>query len=165
MIPSLTGDAPKLAAMKADILANPTLAQAASVGDDPLIRDHYNATASPEFWAYRTDVPVREVGDEIDATEIAGLTAIKLQRLQALTGELSGGFINAAKPDRRAGLDEVFSGAGGNITRARLVVLWRRRATVAERLFATGTGSTGSPATMTAEKSVSLAEVSAARTS
>lgn len=118
-----------------------------------------NDYASPDWWVYRTSVPVVEVGDAINASELAGLTALNLQRLQAMTGDLSGGTIHAANADRRAGFDSVFSGAGGATTRANLAVVWRRKANRFEKQQSTGTGSTGSPATMTWEGSVTTQNV------
>jgi hypothetical protein len=105
-----------------------------------------NAFAAPDHWAYKSRVSRGEIGDAVVATEIAGMSALNLQRLQCITGDLSDGEINPTLDDRRAAFDSIFSGAGGSGTRASLAILWRRRATVAEKLFAAGTGSTASPA-------------------
>lgn len=154
----------QLATLKTAINADPVLAAIPNTPDGAFtIADAFNAFASPDFWVYRTNVPITEIGDAINATELVGLTALNLQRLQAMTGDLSGGSINAAVDDRRAGFDQIFSGAGGNTTRPALAVVWRRRAKRVEKLFATGTGSTGQPAKMAFEGSISYQDVLDAR--
>ena len=51
--------------------------------------------------------------------------------------------VNPSKTDVRAFFADIFSGAGGALTLAQLLILWRRTITRMERLFATGTGTPG----------------------
>jgi hypothetical protein len=77
----------------------------------------YNLLASPNFTVWKTNVPMREVGDNLVGTELAGLTTGNHTRLQTIA-ILSQDGINASLADRRAFFDDIFSGAGGVNTRA-----------------------------------------------
>ena len=155
----------QFAILKAAILADPVLTAQPNNEDGAFtIAAAFNATAVPDFWVFKTRVTNEEIGDAMNGTEITGLASLPMQRLQVL-GAYSNGTQNPSRADRRAAFDQVFSGAGGATTRASLAVLWRRLATRAEKLFATGTGSTGSPATMSFEGALTFAEVLSARNS
>jgi hypothetical protein len=67
--------------------------------------------------------------------------------------------INPSRTDQRAFFDDVFSAASGDSTRAALLALWKRLATRVEKLFATGTGSDASPATLTFEQPLAYQDV------
>jgi hypothetical protein len=73
--------------------------------------------------------------------------------------------VNPSLPDCRQFFDDIFSGAGGTNTRANLLALWKRLATRAEKLYATGTGSDPSPAVMVVEGAISYQDVMIARNS
>jgi len=118
--------------------------------------------ATPEFIVWRTSVSNEEIGDAFNGTEIAGLASLPMQRLQVLAA-MSNGTQNPSRFDRRDAFDRIFSGAGGQLTRAALATLWRRAATRGERLFATGTGSDADPATLTHEGAVSINDIERAR--
>lgn len=158
----------QLQAIKADILANQDL----NISPGPAIPDVleqiarlYNLPAVPDYWVYRSAVSLTEIGDNIVATEIAGMSALNMQRLQVMA-EYSANNASAINPslaDRRAFFDQVFSGAGGAQTRPKLAILWRRLASRVEKLFAAGSGTTGSPATMAYEGPITPAEIGAAR--
>lgn len=153
----------QLQTLKTSVLADPVLAAKPNNDDgNAAVAAAYNLAAVPDFWVYKTSVPLADIGDAIVSTELAGLTQVNLTRLQAIATYGPAG-INASKSDRRAAFDDIFSGAGGTATRPALAVLWRRLATRAEKLFATGTGSTGSPATLVFEGAVSAQDVNTAR--
>jgi hypothetical protein len=157
----------QFAVLKASIAADPLLAPLSNdlQGDRQKIADAYNAQAVPDFWVFRTRITNEEIGDAMNGTEITGLSSLQMQRLQVLAA-YSGGTQSAARADRRAAFDQVFSGAGGATTRASLAVTWRRLATRAEKLFATiGTGAIGDPATMAFEGNLTQTEVQQARNS
>ena len=123
-----------------------------------------NLEASPTFIVWKTSVPITEVGDAILATAINSSSALQLQRLQAVTGDLSGGFINPSKSDRRSIFDLIFSGTGAEATtRANLLTLWKRPALRIEKVFTTGIGSDVSPAIMTFEGTIDYQDVVQAR--
>jgi hypothetical protein len=118
--------------------------------------------AEPAFTVWKTSVPITEVGDAINASELVGLTTGKLQQLQTIS-DFSGGVINPSKADRRSAFDQVFSAAGGAITRPALLALWKRLATAGERIFAVGTGSDAVPATLVVEGQIDRQDVFEAR--
>jgi hypothetical protein len=129
-------------------------------GDAALIADHYNGFgAAGTHTVWKTGVGITEVGDAINGTELAGLSSLNNTRLQTLVA-LSANGINPTLANRRQFFDDVFSGAGGVNTRAALLVLWKRLCRVVEKVFATGTGSDASPATLTFEGTVSGNDIS-----
>ena len=153
----------QLVTLKADILANSDLNSQPNTSDGNFeIARLYNLIASPSFTVWKTNVPIGTVGQSFDGTELAGLTTGNQTRLQTLAMYLAAG-VNPSKPGVRGFFDDIFSGAGGANTRAALLVLWKRLATRAEKLYATGTGSDPSPATMTFEGNISPIDVVNAR--
>ena len=154
----------QLTTLKNDIIADPTLNAKPNNSDGALdIANAYNLNASPNFTVWKTAVPIVEVGQKFNGSELAGLTTANNTRLQTIALYLD--VVNPSIPDNRQFFDDVFSGAGGVNTRAALLALWKRLATRGEKLYATGTGSDPSPATMTFEGPVSPADVTAARNS
>lgn len=150
--------------LKAAILADPALNAFpnSSDGNFDLAVKLSTELASPTFTVWRTNVTVTQVGDNINASELAGLTSLNATRLQTIAVYSEAG-INASKADRRQFFDDVFSGAGGTTTRAQLLILWKRLATRIEKILATGTGSDPSPATMGYEGPVSASDVATSR--
>lgn len=112
-----------------------------------LIAGWYNGQASPSFTVWKSSVTLTELGDAFNGTEFSGLSSLNVTRLQGIAMYAPQG-INPSRADRRAMLDDVFSGAGGTVTRPALLVLYKKLATYAQKLFSTGTGSDASPATM-----------------
>ena len=162
MIPTLIGDTAKLQALKANINANSaTLATAIAQRDGPAIAAFYNALAGGPFVVWKSLVSLNAVGMSISFAELANLTSLNTTRLQTIF-QLSPLGINPYLADRRAAFDDIFSGAGGAVTRPALLALWKRSATVAEKLFATGTGSDAAPATLGPEGALTGPEVLAA---
>ena len=153
----------QLATLKAAIVADPTLnSQPMNSDGSDTIAKALNATASPNFVVWKTSVSIVDIGRKINGAELGGLTTANHTRLQTVI-QISGGSINPSLADQRAFFDDVFSGAGGTTTRANLLVLWKRLANRFEKIFATGTGSDASPATLVIEGTVSYQDVDAAR--
>lgn len=155
----------QLLVLRTNILADVTLApKCTSSGDGPFeIAAAYNLPATPAFVVWKTNVSITEVGDNINGTELAGLSSLNTTRLQAVI-MLSQGGINPTLGDRRKFFDDIFSGTGGALTRASLLALWKRTATRAERLFATGNGLDATPGVLVFEGALSVAQVQAACT-
>lgn len=153
----------QLTALKADIAADPTLSAYPnnSDGNDAIARA-YNLAATPAFTVWKANVSILATGQAFNGTEWAGMTSANHTRLQTVAQYLAAGY-NAGLADIRAMFNDIWSGAGGTNTRANLLALWKRTATRAEKLFATGTGSDASPATLTFEGSISYQDVSNAR--
>lgn len=157
--------ASQLATLKADIAANTSTIPAGQPwtgsfagqqvnavtdsGDGNVaIAGWYNLTATPSFTLWRKAVPLAEIANSLNGSELAGLTTANHTRLQTVITLLSfAGGANPSDADQRAFWDDIFSGAGGSITRVALLAIWKKLASNIQRLLATGTGSDASPAT------------------
>lgn len=146
----------------------------------------YSKVASPTFYVYRTNVPIDDIRDQINWSNMTPAdapdgTQTWLNRATAAQGKQfnlqllltsSTGTINAAKPNIRAGLTDaltnfptgtggaLLSGGWGTVRDNALA----RAALRIEKLFATGSGATAATAaTMAVEGAINLGVVSAAR--
>lgn len=155
-------------AVKTDITNNSDLS--ANPNTEPgnfAIAALYNTNASPNFWVWKTTVTEAEIVGQpsIDATLFSW--SVFINRSQ---GERDGwmrlfrsGIVNPALSNVQAAIADIFSGAGGAAQRTHILTTFRRKATRLEKLFATGTGSTAVPATLTYEGAVSLQDINEAR--
>jgi hypothetical protein len=147
------------ATLKADIQADAAFNSLPQNSDGAFaIAEAYKLLASPDWTVWKSNVTINEVGKKFNGSELAGLTTGNQTRLQTLAQYLAGG-VNPSLLDNRQFFDDVFSGAGGAVTRANLLILWKRLANRAEKLFSTGTGSNSAPATMTFEGTLSYQDV------
>ena len=145
--------AAQLQALKTDILANAATLQAAiDTRNGPVIAAFYNSNANPSFTVWKTNVTIATVGDAINGTELGNLTTANTSRLQVIQGFFMQRGLNPSKADVRQMFDDIFS--TGGVTKAALLILWKRFANRVEKLFATGTGSDASPATLVIEGSL-----------
>jgi hypothetical protein len=158
-------------ALKADIAANtntvsfggtPVAINALPNNDDAnfAIADWYNLTASPAWVVWRSNIPTKDVKLAIVWTEYIARSQGERDAFEFM---LSNGTINGADANIRQGIQDVFSGPSGATTRANLTALAKRSATNAEKLYSTGAGTDGSPATVTREGPISFQDVSFAR--
>lgn len=153
----------QLVILRAAIDADPVLVAMPNDTDSNILTANaFNLNASPNFTVWKTLVTIDEVGNNFVGTELAGLTQANQARLQTIA-QYSLGGVNPSVADRRAFFDDVFSAAGGAGTRAKLLILWKRLATRAEKLYATGTGSDAIPALLTFEGQISYQDVNSAR--
>lgn len=157
----------QLAALAADILADPTLSQIDHTSNAGYIQlaAAYNLAASPTFFGYRTAIPTQELFNGItwanmtplDAvpTDTALNVAIWQARSLACQGKqfnvqtmlMGQSFIDASHTSVRAGLQDALSnvpsGANGTTVSAGWVTvrdtILARASTRAEKLFATTT--------------------------
>lgn len=142
-------------------------AAALAATDDEAIAAAYRLAASPDFWVWRTTVSKNEVVGAVsqDGTTFAWAgngfitrAAGELTAWQELFG--SDGAVNPSLPQVRQAFTDIFSGTGNAASnRTHLATVARRKALRIERLFATGTGSTGSPGVLVYEGSLSYLEV------
>lgn len=118
----------------------------------------YNAIANPEFVVWKTRVTRQEVlQNGFDWTRLDNLSVGKARVWSEIFVD---GALNAAKPNVRTGIESVWVGTAQDLAvRAAVYVHCKRPATVAEKLFATGTGTTESPATMTFEGAITFQDV------
>lgn len=169
----------QLQAIKTDIAANTATVQfggeAVQIRNLPLNDDAnfaiaawYNGVAAPDFWVWRTNVSREEIYNSTspDATTW-NWTTYKNQAVaeqNAWVQMFMGDRANFSQPNLRAGIAAIFTGsAQANAQRDHCLAMGRRKATRAEKLLATGTGSSGTPATMGFEGNLSFGQVSQAR--
>lgn len=143
----------QLATLQADVLADPAFNGLPQNSDGAFaVAAAYNLTASPQFVVWRTSVTVSEiVNNGFTWTAVDSLTAGKARIWEWMK---ESGSINPSKANVRQGLNDAFASTQPNITPT-----LKRDATRAEALFATGTGTTGSPGTMTFEGNLSYSGV------
>ena len=155
------------------IAADPQLAAQPMNADGHFaIAQAMNDTASPDFWVWRTSVTKDELVAKVgpDGTTFSWTGAGYITRSQGERDAFnaifdSRGAVNASLANVRQAFADIFSGntAPAPANRTHLLAVSRRKATRAEKLFATGTGSTASPATLALEGALSAQEVELAR--
>ena len=113
------------------------------------------ANASPDFIVWRTSVSAEEImSNGFIWTAVDALTAGKARIWDWMTRY---GTINPSKLNVRQGMADAFGAASAMATG--IMPHLKRNANILEKLFATGTGTTASPATMTIEGSLSYQEI------
>lgn len=164
----------QLAAIKADILADSALNAFPNSNDGNFaIAAAYSVTASPDYWVWRTRVTKAEMVQEtsVDGTTfnwtgngfITRSAGEQAAWQQIFNGELA---CNPSLPNVRQAFLDIFSGTGNAAAnRTHLSTISRRKANRVEKLLATGTGSTASPATMGFEGTLTYQDIEAARNS
>ena len=149
--------------LKAFIDGDPVLSTFPNTADGAFaVAALLNKAAVPDFFVWRTNVPTADGKKAMVWTEFIARSAGEREAWQFM---LSNGTFNAADANVRQGILDIFSGPSGAQTRANLLAIATRLGTVAEKLFATGTGSQASPATMTCEGALSFQDVWDARLS
>lgn len=127
------------------------------------IADQLNLNASPDFWVWKTRLSKQEIVSSVGPNSTTfnwagsgGYIARSQGERDAFNAIFNSSFgssadVNPSLTNVRAAFDDMFSGAsaGAQNNRQHISDLSKRKATVFEKLFATGTGSFASPATMT----------------
>lgn len=139
------------ATLKTFIQSDPVLGPAATAGDYDLVANTLSAPASPDFWGWRTSVSRSDVYNEVSADGTTwNWTTYKNQGVteqNAWTQIFMGDQANFSKANVRAGVAAIFTGsAAANNQRDHILAIARRRARLAEKVLATGTGTAVSPA-------------------
>ena len=169
----------QLVTLRTAIDADPVLVQAISAGSVNVVVKAFNAPASPDFTVWKTSVRTEEVFDAINwatltPADIPDGTAAYTNRSLACQGKqfnlqtiLTGrDSISGSKLNIRAGLQDALtnvpSGTGGNPVNAGwagVKAVLSRLATRGEQLFAIGTGSVASPATLVLDGNITDSDV------
>jgi len=180
--------AAQLATLNADIKTNLNTINGVAIKDLPRNGDTnfdiaawYNQAASPAFYAYRRDISSQELFDKIDFAKMTPAdapdgTQTWANRSLCCQGKqfnlqliLDRAIIDATKTQTRATLQDALtsipSGAGGATVSAWVPVRdsLYTAITYGEKLFATGTGTTGSPATRVVYGNITAQDVDSAR--
>lgn len=143
-------------ALVSSIAADPTLGQLTHTGNNAdIIAAAYNLTASPQFTVWKTKLMEVDLEANTSPEGTVWSWTIYIGRSQAERDAyrqmFNKGVINPALPQVQAAFTDIFSGAGGQAQRTHALAMMKRDATRVEKLFATGTGSLASPATLTFE--------------
>lgn len=154
--------AAQLPILRAHIDASPDLLVFPNNADGHVaIAQAVNLPATPNFTVWKTDISRNDVGKAFVASTLSAITAGNNDKLNNFAAWNE--TVNPSRADQRQFFEDVFSVSAGAPTRAALQVLWRRLATRAEQLYATGTGSDASPATLTVEGDITPRDVEEAR--
>jgi len=155
----------QLTTLKADIQgnANQTVIDALAAGAHNTIAAWYNQLASPDFYMYRSLVPLDEVSAAIELDDVANMTTGDNDKLKTIYAVRQSGVF-ASKASDRVGFDDIFSSAAGDDSQQALAALWRRQATEIEKLLAggAGVGTIGDPADAVFEGNISSGEITSA---
>jgi hypothetical protein len=155
----------QLATLKAFILADSVMSTMPNNQDgDYDIAVLLNKPATPSFTVWKTSVPVDEImRNGMDWTRVDNLSVGKARIWDWMTRL---GQFNPSKTNIRAGIDATWVGTTADLAvRDTVYTHCKKDATVFEKLFATGTGTIASPATVTFDTPVSQNEVNSARNS
>lgn len=174
----------QLATLKAYIDATPELAAIpANLDGSYAVAAAMNLDASPAFTVWRTNVPVDEITNQIawanltpadapDGTQAWANRSLACQGKQFNLQLIIAGraLIPGNLANIRTGLQDALTGVPSGTGGATQAANWvgvrdalKRNATVFEKVFAAGTGSFASPATMALEGPVSPGDVATAR--
>lgn len=155
--------------LKANILATPEANTLYTDGNLQGLADYYNTTASPDFWAWRTNVSRAAIYVTQNDLPVSGAqtgfwswTTYKNQTAAeqgAWTQIFMDDVCNFGFQNVRDGISSIFTGsAAANAQRDHCLAVGRRKGSRAEVLFATGTGSTASPGTLVVEGPLAYTE-------
>ena len=153
----------QLQALKAFIAGDSNLNQQPNNDDGHFaIAAAMNQIANPAHVVWRSNVSINEImSNGFDWTRVDNLSVGKSRIWEYMT-QL--GSLDPSKANVRAGIDATWVGTAADLAvRAAVYTHCKRNATVAEKLFASGTGSTAVPATMAFEGQLQFSDVSAAR--
>lgn len=158
----------QLVILKAALLADPDLSANIASGNHGAILNYMNADSNPAFIVWRTSVKIEEIYDAINWSALTPAdapddTQVWLNRSLACQGKqfnlqtlLTGRMtISGAKLTIRAGLQDALTGVPSGVGGALVNAGWAsvksalsRTATRAEKIYATGTGTTSSPGSL-----------------
>ena len=152
------------ATLKTTIEANATwMALPHNSDGASVIADELNLVATPDFTVWRTSVEEREFTDNVsdDATSWDWSSFISRSAGEHVgwSAMFKSGPINASKAAVRQGFQDIFSGGTGAGQRNHMEAIAKRKATVLEKLFATGTGTRNNPGTMEVEGDIGYREI------
>lgn len=152
------------ATLKAFVEADPVLSTYPHTYDGAYdLTAEMQLTATPEFIVWRTSVTKDEIMQNgFDWVRVDNLSVGKARIWEWLFDNQARTF-NPSKVNVRAGIDETWKGTAADLAvRAAVYAHCKRAANVLEKLFAAGTGTVASPATMVIEGRISYIDVHSA---
>jgi hypothetical protein len=153
----------QLPTLAAYITNTPELAVLLAQGSIGPIATAMNEPAAPAYIVWRTSVNQDEIMQNgFDWTRVDNLSVGKA-RIWEWLFDNEANVINPAKPNVRAGIDQCWVGTAADLAvRAAVYVHCKRSATIGEKLFATGAGTTAAPSVMAFEGRIEAADIEAA---
>jgi len=150
------------ATVQADIAGDGTLNSYPNTPDgNYAIAEIYNQQASPDYYVWRTSMPISEIKETVDWYEVVTMTTAELLAFQVLTAQ---DVVNPSDESLRNAFTEIFNGAGGVNSRTALQAAAYRLATRIEKLLCTGgDGTTTTPSTLTFEGIITYQDIEDAR--
>jgi hypothetical protein len=135
-------------ALKAAIVADEVLNALPNNSDTAItIAQAFNLPASPDWWVWRTAVTRKEIlQNGFNWTRLDNLSVGKARIWQDIFVD---GELNPSKANVRTGIEAVWVGTQADLDqRAAVYIHCKKLASRVQKLFSTGTGSNGDPATM-----------------
>lgn len=123
-------------------------------GNDTGLASYCNALASPAFIVWRKSISRKEIYDAVVWSEMLVLTSAQRDTFALMMTDAT---LSPSSANIRTAFAAIFASA--NTTLANLTAAAKRQATVAEKMLATGTGTNGSPATLTFEGAVTTDDI------
>lgn len=154
--------------LKSAILAESTIQSCVTNGDDGCVANWLNSEST--FVVWRTRVSKDEyqtstgptTGTTFDWANAGGYISRSQGERDAWNTMFSvNGTVNPSKPNVISAFNDIFSGSGAGAASNRnlLLDLSKRKATQAEKILATGTGTSVSPGTMTFEGQIAVNDI------
>ncbi len=153
----------QLLVLKNFIAADPVLSTVVAGSDgDYFIAEQLNKEAVPSYVVWKTSVSVDDImRNGMDWTRVDNLSVGKARIWDWLTRL---GTINPSKANIRAGIDATWVGTAADLAVREVVYTHcKRNATVVEKLYAVGSGTSVSPSGMVIESPISWSDVGEAR--
>lgn len=148
----------QIATFKTAVLAetDPTLVSLRNAGATGQMTEWYNAPTSPAFVVWKTRLSEHEItsltSDEGTVWSWPAFIARSEPERSGWQRMFNGTYtINPSLAQVRQGITDIFSGGTGAAQRTHLLAMGKRPATRAEKIFATGTGTTATPGTLVFE--------------
>jgi hypothetical protein len=161
----------QLTTLKAAIVGNPTW-NALPNNDDgnETLASILNGTAAPDFIVNKTTLSRHDIltGTSLAATTFTWTGGAYITRSQGEREAFreifnSTGTVDPRLPSIVAAFADIFSGPGGLTNRTHIAEMSKRKATFAEKILATGTGTLVAPANMSFEGKLTSTDVASAR--
>lgn len=152
-------DTAQITALNTFALNDPTASACIAAGDDGCLYNFMKTDTT--FVVWRTNVSQSEImqSSTFDWTRVDNLTTGKA-RVWDLMFKTPTGTLNASKANIRSGIDATWVGTAADLAvRASVYEKCKRFANQAEKVLATGTGTTGDPGVLTFEGVVPFSEI------
>jgi hypothetical protein len=146
----------QLTALRAAVFATPAANALLVAGDYNGLRSYLNTEAAPAYVVWRTSLTRDEVlRNGLDFTQVDNLT-VGQARIWDWLFDNSAKSMNPSNVGERDAVTEAWKGTAAKVAVATYVFTrCKRNANEAERMLASGAGTTGTPSTMTFEGLVS----------